>query len=117
MNIFKSAHAAAGDVVGVIIPPAGVRALATDIPPFISMVIITMVVVAGLFTLWQIISGGFDFITSGGDKTKIASAGQKITLAITGLAIIAGSFIIISLAGWILFGNPGAFLHPIIRTL
>lgn len=117
MNMFKSAHAAAGDIVGVIAPPLGVRALVTDIPPFLTMVIITLVIVAGIFTLWQIISGGYDFITSGGDKTKIASAGQKSTTAITGLAVIAGSFIIISLAGWILFGNPGAFLHPIIRTL
>lgn len=110
-------HAAADDIVGVVTPPAGLANTVQETGSFISIAIVLIVIVAGLFTLWQLLSGGFDYITSSGDKTKIEQATHKITMAIVGIVIVAASFIIIAIAGAVFFGNPGAFLSPMLKTL
>jgi len=55
----------------------------------------------GLFLILSFISsllymllGGFDWITSGGDKTKLQSARDKITNALVGLVIVGASWAI-----------------------
>lgn len=116
-TLLPLAHAAAGDIVGEIVPPTGIKSNPTQAGSFVSMVIVLIVVVAGLFTLWQFLSGGLDYITSGGDKGKIQQASAKITNSIIGIVIIAASFIIVAILGFILFGDPAAFLSPSIKTL
>ncbi len=55
-----------------------------------------------IFFLW----GAVDWIISGGDKEKVASARKKITNALIGLALLALSFFIISIIGKIIGFNP-----------
>ncbi|OIN92224.1 hypothetical protein AUJ42_00725, partial [Candidatus Collierbacteria bacterium CG1_02_44_10] len=108
--IVKSAQAA--DVVGTIDLPAGIPKDTTQTTGIISALVRFIVVVAGVFALWQLLSGGLQYITSGGDKGKIAEAQNKITMSLIGLVIIAGSFLIIAIISQVLFGDFGAILLP-----
>ena len=65
-----------------------------------------LAIFGGLAVLVFIVWGAFDWITSGGDKEKIAGARKKITNALIGLALLALSAFIVSLAGQIVGYNP-----------
>jgi len=113
-NIFDSlvSKVYAIDVIGTITLPSGVPQQVNKTTNFISSIIRFIVVIAGIFALWQLLTGGLQFITSGGDKGKITEAQHKMQMSLVGLVIIAGSFIIIALVSKLLFGNSGAILNP-----
>ena len=102
----------ADDVVGTISVPTGIPSQVGSLGSFITVIIRFFIIVAGLFSLWQFLSGGFTFITSNGDKAKITEATNKITMSLIGLVVIAASFIIIAIASRILFGSFTAILAP-----
>lgn len=56
----------------------------------------TVIVVGGIAFLLYLIWGGLEWITAGGEKTKIENAQRKITSGLTGLIVLVGSFAIIS---------------------
>lgn len=55
----------------------------------------TLSIVGGLAFLIYFLLGGLNWLTAGGDKTKVESAQKHITNAIIGLAIILVSYAII----------------------
>jgi len=118
-NLFNPtvALAAAGDIVGTLSVPTGLPSSTAQTKPFITSLITLVTAAAGIYVLWQLVSGGLDFITAAGDKGKIQQATQKITMAITGLAIIAGSFIIIAVLSFVLFGKADFILNPTINSI
>ena len=61
---------------------------------------------AALAVLVFLIWGAFDWITSGGDKEKIAGARRKIVNALIGLALLALAAFIVSLFGQIVGFDP-----------
>lgn len=113
----KSAHAAAGDVVGTIDLPTGIPKDVIQTTTIVSAIIRFVVVIAGVFALWQLVTGGFAFITSGGDKGKITEAQNKMQMSIIGLVVIAASFIIIAIISKVLFGDFGAILAPQLQSI
>ncbi len=74
----------------------------TDLGGFISSVIGLGIILAAVACLLYLIWGGFDWITSGGDKTGIENARNKITHALIGLTIVV--------AVWAIFGLVQTFL-------
>jgi hypothetical protein len=110
--LFPSTTPAGSDVVGTIALPPGIPSEIGKTGDFISAIIRFFIIIGGLFTLWQFLSGGLTYITSSGDKAKIQEASQKITMAITGLIIMAASFIIIAIISKLLFGSFTAILIP-----
>lgn len=102
----------ADDVVGTINVPTGIPSQVGQVSSFISVIVRAFVIVAGLFTLWQFLSGGFTYITSGGDKSKISEASNRITMSILGLVVVAASFVLIALISRLLFGSFTAILIP-----
>jgi hypothetical protein len=54
-------------------------------------------VIAALLVFAYLILGGFQWITSGGEKAKTEAARNKITSAIIGLVILAASYAILTL--------------------
>ncbi|OGH15946.1 MAG: hypothetical protein A3C30_03860 [Candidatus Levybacteria bacterium RIFCSPHIGHO2_02_FULL_40_18] len=78
--------------------PAG----ATVIPPettigqVVGFLVAFIIVIAFLAALLFIVIGAFQWITSGGDKQKVADARNHIIAAVIGLIIIALSFVIIN---------------------
>ena len=79
-------------------PPEG----STVIPPetsvgqIVGFLVAFIIVIAFLAALLFIVIGAFQWITSGGDKQKVADARNHIIAAVIGLIIIALSFVIIN---------------------
>ncbi|KKS93148.1 MAG: hypothetical protein UW68_C0021G0021 [Candidatus Collierbacteria bacterium GW2011_GWB1_44_6] len=119
IKLFQSTikQAYAVDIVGTIDVPAGVPAAVSGTTDIISAVVRFLVVIAGIFALWQFLSGGLQFITSGGDKGKLTEAQNKIQMSIVGLVIIAASFIIIAIVSQVLFGDFKAILAPKLQSI
>lgn len=74
------------------------------------------IVIAGLFTLINFIIAGYTFFSAGGDSKKITEATAKIWQSIIGLLIVAGSFLLAAIVGWLIFRNGGAIINPTIYT-
>jgi hypothetical protein len=62
----------------------------------ITFVVAFIIIIAVLAALIMIVIGALQWITSGGDKTKVDSARNHIISAIIGLVVIALSFVIIN---------------------
>lgn len=81
-----------------------------DASQLISTGITWAIILAVLVTVAYIVWGGFDYIMSGEDPKKTAAARQKITNGVTGLIIVAATWVIFKfLAGFTqlcgVFGN------------
>lgn len=64
----------------------------TDIGRLITSSVNLIVVVAGILVFVYLVWGGIQWLTSGGDKTHVQEARDKITHALIGLAIIAAAW-------------------------
>lgn len=104
-------------VVGKINPPGTVVKDATQTGTFISTIVKFIIVIAGIWSLWQFLTAGFAYITSNGEKGKVTDATSKITNALTGLVVIGVSFILIAIISQLLFGDYTYILNPKLETL
>jgi hypothetical protein len=77
----------------------GNRIISPDqsIGSIVSFAVAFIIVVAFLAALLYVVIGAFQWITSGGDKQKVADARNHILAAVIGLIVIALSFIIINI--------------------
>lgn len=84
-----------------IIPPSGVPSggLSGDGGKLFGFGITMLLIAAVILALGFLMYGGFNWIMSGGDKTKLESARHTIIYAIIGLIICFTSFFVISLFG------------------
>lgn len=79
----------------------------------ISTIIGFLTVVAGIWFIFLIITAGYQWLSSGGDKAGVTAAREKLTYAITGLVIVVAAFAIVSLIGNLMgikFLQPGETL-------
>lgn len=82
----------------------------------LSIVLKLLVVIAAIWTLLQIIFAGYGFMSAGGDPKAIEAAWSKIWQSIIGLTVVAGSFVLAAIFGYLIFGDAGAILSPKIYT-
>lgn len=68
----------------------------------ISGIIGLFTIIGTIWFMFQFIIGGYNWITSGGDKTKLGEARERITNAFVGLLIV--------IAGWSVLALLGIFL-------
>jgi len=68
----------------------------------LTKLVTTFTVIAGLGFLIYFFIGAFKWITSGGDKTKLAEAQTQLTQAIIGLIVVVVAIFIVGLLGSIL---------------
>lgn len=100
INLIPAALAADIPILNPIpTPAAGLKNLSS----VISSLITVMFVIAGLATFVQLVLGGFQWITSGGEPKNTEKAGKQITNALIGLGIVALS--------WALMTVIGTFFH------
>ena len=83
-------------------PSASAGSIFIQVATLISVVITAFSIIAGLWFLWQIIMGGYAYITSGGDKEKLHIAQQKLTQALLGLLIVLGATFAVTLISYVL---------------
>lgn len=75
------------------IPTGGIFETANIIEVFIALLIIA----ALILSLFFLVLGGLSYMTSGGDKQKIAQARNRITYAVLGLMVVFLSFFIVGI--------------------
>ncbi len=74
---------------------AGLKAVTSAV----SSVIGVMTVAAAIWFIFQFMTGGFYWITSAGDKTKLNEARDRIQNAFIGLIIVVAGWAVLALAG------------------
>jgi outer membrane phospholipase A len=96
--------------VGNVIP--GVYQTTGGFGIFISNILRLVFVAAGVWAFVNVIIGGFQFISAGGDSKAVSAAWNRIWQSLLGLIIVVGSFAIITMASYIIFGKGDAILNP-----
>src|SRR3989344_941659 len=79
--------------------PNPVNVPTVDLGKVISAVVGILLLIAAILAFLYLILGGIQWITSGGDKTGMEAARNKITAAIVGLIIVAAAWAIMLLVG------------------
>ncbi|PIR59368.1 MAG: hypothetical protein COU69_00665 [Candidatus Pacebacteria bacterium CG10_big_fil_rev_8_21_14_0_10_56_10] len=69
------------------------------------------VTLGGLIVIVFFLWGAFDWITAGGDASKISSARNKIVQSVLGLLILVGSFVILDFISGLFFGDSFQILQ------
>jgi len=83
-------------------PPTDKTGLFIKTATLISVIITALSIIAGLWFLWQVIMGGYAYITAGADKEKTNIAQQKLTKAFLGLLIVLGATFAVNLISYVL---------------
>jgi len=68
------------------------------------------IVLAGIYTLFNLILAGYGFMSAGGDPKAIQKAWDKIWQSLLGLLVVAGSLVIAVLMGYLIFGQQNALI-------
>jgi hypothetical protein len=102
------------EFIGTVAPPPGADVygdVENGLPVFVSNIIKTLIVIAGLYAVFNFVLAGYSFMSAGGDPKKIADAWAKIWQTILGLTIAAGAFVIAAIVGALLFRDFNALLQ------
>jgi hypothetical protein len=89
-----------------IISTGGPHTLANIINVGLDFAVLAAIIVC----LFSLLLGGFNWITSEGDKQKVANARQRLVFSIIGLIVIFLSFMIINIIYTFFFGKAVNFL-------
>jgi hypothetical protein len=84
-----------GDQLGFLKYGSG----AAGIGNFLTAAINFIFILAGIFLIFMILWGAWDWILSGGEKDKVEAARNKITHAIIGIVLFGVAFAIIKVLG------------------
>ncbi len=60
-----------------------------------SNVVTSLLALGGVVLFLMLLSGGFKYLTSGGDPKSVEGAQKTLTYAIGGLVLLAGSYLIL----------------------
>lgn len=83
----------------------------------LNLVFRSMIVLAGVYALFNLIFAGYAFMSAGDDAKKVAGAWAKIWQSLLGLAVAAGAFVLAAIFGQLIFGQWDFILNPQIPTL
>lgn len=95
-----------------ILPYAGEIGPEFGLIVFLNNLLKLIVVIAGLFAFFNLIIAGYQFMVAMGDPKGVTSAWNKIWQSLIGLILVAGSFVLAAIFGWLLFGDATAILQP-----
>lgn len=70
-----------------------------DLGVFLTTLLSFFLIITALGSFIYLILGGFQYITSAGDKVHIQAARDRITYAVLGLAIVAGAAALFAVLG------------------
>ena len=84
---------------------------------FMNLIVKTLIIVAAVYALINLILAGYAFMSAGDDAKKVAGAWAKIWQTLLGLAVSAGAFVLAGIFGQLIFGDSKFFLNPSIPTL
>jgi hypothetical protein len=109
--------------------PNPFRPLAFDVPQYnqssgqgmivlISNLYKLVIVVAGIYTLFNFVLSGYAYMGASGDPKLLQKAQERMWKSILGLIIVAGSVLIAAIIGFVVFGpdNWNILISPKIFT-
>jgi hypothetical protein len=84
----------------------------------ISSIIGFMTIVGSIWFMFQLLFGGYEWISSAGDTKKLTTARQRIMHGFFGLTIIIAAWILLAVVGQffgydILIGSPGTIIQQL----
>lgn len=99
MKIINIALATNGEegIINPVIPGFRGKEPALMVGNFISGILGFLLVLAGLLSFFFLLTGGIQWITSGGDKAGVEAARQRILNALIGLIIVFSTWAIMRL--------------------
>jgi hypothetical protein len=107
-------------IFGQIKPPPGVEKFGSaqqgGIGKFLNLIFQSLIVIAGVYALINLVLAGYAFMSAGDDPKKVAGAWAKIWQTLLGLAFAAGAFVLAAIFGQLLFDDPMFILKPTIPT-
>lgn len=83
---------------------------------FLSNLLVIMTVVAGIWSLFNILLAGLQYIGSSGDAGTHEKARTYITNSVIGLILVAITYMMGGLIGFIFFGDAGFLLNPVLPS-
>lgn len=78
----------------------------------ISNLVRLSIVIAGLYSLINIILAGYGYMSAGGDTKLVQKSTERIWRSFVGLLIVAGSVLLAMMIGWLVFSDAGALINP-----
>lgn len=100
---------------GKVSPPPGVSSFGGvtegGLTSFLNTVLKLLIVFAGVYAVFNLVTAGYGFMSAGDDPKKVAAAWGKIWRTLIGLLLAVGAFVLAALFGQILFGDPNALLQ------
>lgn len=112
--ISKVFAAASPEIVGTVTNPLAYGNVTQGLIPFFTNLIRLMFVGAGIYAFLNFIIAGFQYMSAGGDAKSLTAAWARIWQSLLGLVIIVGSFALAALFGYLIFGDAGFILKPVI---
>ena len=79
---------------------------------FLSLLLRIFTIISGLWFMFNIIVGGYLFITSSTDSGTMAKFKESLYFSLIGLFVIATAYLIAALVGSIFFGDAGFIIRP-----
>lgn len=115
-SIIPKAYAqSVSDIVGRVNPsvtPYG--PVTTGFTSLFNNILRLVFVVAGMYALINFILAGYTYMSAGGDSKQMTKAWDQIWQTILGLIVLAASFVLAGVFGYLIFGDAGYILHPVI---
>lgn len=105
---------AATDIIGTVPNLLPYGTVTSGLVPFFSNILRLVFVGAGVYALVNLIVAGFQYMQAGGDSKTLVAAWARIWQTFLGLIIIVGSFALAALFGFLIFGDAGFILNPVI---
>jgi len=78
---------------------------------FITNILRLLIVLAGVYGVFNLVLAGYAFMSAGDDPKKVAGAWAKIWQTLLGLAVSAGAFVLAAIFGKLIFDDYGALLR------
>lgn len=83
----------------------------------IQLFIWLLIIGSAVYAMFNLVLAGYAFMSAGDDAKKVASAWAMIYQTLIGLMFSAGSFLLASLFGKIVFGDANFILNPTLPPL
>ena len=96
--------------LGNLVPPGGSGVMdpdfvadpLTSFERIVSIIIGVMTVGGGIYFLFVIITGAYNWISAAGDKQKLTKARDTVLQALIGLVVMLGAYVLVAVAGYVL---------------
>lgn len=84
---------------------------------FLNLILNVIVAAGGVYALFNFVLAGYMFFSASDDPKKAEAAWAKIWQTAIGLLFIAGSLLLATIFGLLIFGNQSYIIAPTIPTI